>query len=117
MEKTMTEILNGWFAYILATNSGITFVFAGVFVIICGMLVWVQMRRDQFDLRAIISTYKDGHYVPVTDKTLLVGCWVVSSYLVIEHYSDTALTAYLTLWVLNGGVAGWAKIKKLEAEK
>lgn len=113
----MTEILNGWFAYVLANNSVTTFVFAGVLVIVACMLVWVQMRRDQFDLRAIISTYKDGHYVPVTDKTLLVGCWLVSSYLVIEHYTDTALAAYLTLWVLNGGVAGWTKVKKVQAEK
>lgn len=113
----MTEILNGWFAYILTNNSGTTFAFAGMSVILCGVLVWVQMRRDQFDLRAIISTYKDGHYVPVTDKTLLVGCWVVSSYLTIEHYSDTALAAYLALWVANGGIAGWTKVKKVQAEK
>jgi hypothetical protein len=113
----MLEIINGWFAYILSTNSATTFVFAGVLVITACMLVWVQMRKDQFDLRAIISTYKDGHYVPVTDKTLLVGCWLVSSYLVIEHYTDTALAAYLTLWVINGGVAGWTKVKKVEAEK
>lgn len=113
----MAEILNGWFAYVLASASGATIVFAWVLVAVVGVLVRLQMRKDEFDLRAIISTYKDGHYVPVTDKSLLVGCWVVSSYLVIEHYSDTALAAYLTLWVANGGISGWTKVKKVQAEK
>lgn len=113
----MTEILNGWFAYILTSNSGVTFMFAGLSVVLCGLLVWVQMRRDQFDLRAIISTYKDGHYVPVTDKSLLVGCWLVSSYLVIEHYSEAVLAVYLGAWVLNGGISGAIKVKKVQAEK
>jgi drug/metabolite transporter superfamily protein YnfA len=110
----MNEIINGWLAYILSNNSATTFVFAGVVVIVACLLVWVQMRKDQFDLRAIISTYKDGHYVPVTDKTLLVGCWLVSSYLVIDHYSETALAAYLTLWVANSGIRAIYKKNQTE---
>jgi hypothetical protein len=112
----MWDVITGHFAYLLATNSITTFLFAGVLGVVAVLLMWVQMRRDKFDLRAIISTYKDGHYVPVTDKTLLVGCWVVSSYLVIEHYTETALSAYLAFWVINGGVAALAKIGKLKVE-
>lgn len=113
----MGDVLTGYFAYLVSSNSMTTFVFVGILMLVMCMLVWVQMRRDKFDMRAVISTYKDDHYVPVTDKTLLVGCWLVSSYLVIEHYSETALTAYLGLWVANGGIAGWTKVKKVQAEK
>ena len=113
----MTDVLTGWFAYIVSANSGATFWFACIVVLVGMMLVRMQMRKDNFDFRAIISTWKDDHYVPTTDKTLLVGCWLVSSYAVMEHYSDTALGAYLTIWVLNGGIAAWSKVKKAQAEK
>jgi hypothetical protein len=107
----MSEIINGWFAYVIATNSVATFLFAGMIVAIIILLTWMQMLDDKFDLRAIISTYKDGHYVPTTDKTLLVGCWIVSSYAVFEHYSDSLMGVYLGAWVLNGGVAAWSKAR------
>jgi len=105
------DILNGWFAYVLTTNSGVTFIFAGVLFFTAIILVLLQLKDDEFDFRAIISEYRDGHYVPVTAKTLLVGCWLVSTYLTVAHYTETALTAYLGFWVLNGGVAAWSKMR------
>lgn len=114
-DEPMSEVITGYFAYLISSNSVATFLFVGILLLMFGSLVWMQMRKDEFDLRAIISNYVDGKYVPATDKTLLVGSWVVSTYLTIEHYSDTALTAYLGLWVLNGGVKALAT--KLKDDK
>ena len=117
----MSEVLTGYFAYIISNNNVATFLFVGFLAMLFGMLIWMQMRRDTFDLRAIISNYVvvdgEGRYVPATDKTLLVGTWVVTSYLVIEHYTDAALLAYGTLWVVNGGVVVLAKYGKLAGDK
>jgi hypothetical protein len=105
----MSDILSGWLAYVLMNNNVATFIFVGVLLEVIGILIWVQFKKDTFDLRAIYSTYQNGQLVPDTSKSLLVGTWIVSSYLTIEHYSDAAVLAYLTAWVINGGFAALAK--------
>lgn len=101
----MLDIIKGWLAYQFMNNSTTTLIFLGIVVLTACILIWMQFKKDEFDLRALICEMRGEKAVPATDKTLLVGSWIISSYLTIEHYSEGALTAYLTLWVLNGGVA------------
>jgi len=89
--------------FYLPTNA-VTVIF-GFLIIGALWLLWVwQRRKDNFDLRdALTSPGTDGVRRVDTSKTLLVGVFLVSSYLVSDNYSDTALGVYLGAWVINGG--------------
>ena len=92
-------------AYLLVGHSVASIIFLVVLFIAGCVLIYLQLKKDEFDFRAIISSYVVdngvGKYVPDTSKTILVGSWITSSYLVIEHYSEAAIAAYLGFWVLN----------------
>ena len=89
--------------FYLPTNAvTVTFV---LLIIAAIWLLWVwQKKKDNFDLRdALTSPGSDGIRRVDTSKSLLVGVFMVSSYLVADNYSDTALGVYLGAWVINGG--------------
>lgn len=115
--SNLIEMLTNWVAYQLMDHTAASIFFVGILVFIFVFLVWAQFRRDMFDVRAFVCEYKNGQMIPATDKGILVGCWIISSYLVIQHYSDTALGAYLTIWVVNGGFAAIKKFQDLKILK
>ena len=82
----------------------VTLIFGGLLVFVLLLLWRWQTRKDDFDLRdAITVPGPDGIRRVDCSKSLLVGTFLVSSYLVADHYTDTALTIYLGAWVINGG--------------
>lgn len=107
----MSETIHGWIAYVLMNNSGTTFIFLAVLIVMSLILWRMQNKDDSFDLRDVICTYdyKLKKQVAQTAKTLLTGGFIVSSYYLIEHPSDTAFGIYIGAWVLNGGVVAFQK--------
>lgn len=89
-------------------------IFAGLLAFIFLMLFVMQFIKDDFDIRDVICSWdeKNKRKVISTSKSFLAGAFAVSSYVLIEHYSDTALGVYLTAWVANGGVVAWQKTKQ-----
>src|SRR5689334_19805884 len=75
------------------------------------VLIWWHSRDDKFDLRdSITSPGTDGVRRVDTSKTILVGAFLTSSYLLAENYSDTAYGLYLGAWILNGGAVLLQKV-------
>lgn len=119
------EMFTGWVAYQLSDNTIPSIFFVCLIIFLLLFLIWAQFKKgDLFDVRAFVCEYKfigdKGQYVPSTDKGILVGCWLISSYLTIKHYSDVAMGTYLTIWVVNGGFASLSKfhaLKILKGEK
>ena len=75
------------------------------------LLIWWHTRHDTFDIRdAITSPGTDSVRRVDTSKSILVGAFLVSSYWITEHYSDTALGLYLSAWVINGGAVLLQKV-------
>jgi hypothetical protein len=85
--------------------SGIVGIIFLVLMLIAVVMLWKwQMTKDDFDLRdAITAPQPDGARRVETSKFILVGTFLVSSYLIADNYSDTALGVYLGAWVINGG--------------
>jgi hypothetical protein len=115
------QIISGWFAYILMDNSVLSFLFVGLIILI-SILFWKMQRdkNDTFDLKDIICKWDSEHkkQIVATDKSLLTGAFLVSSYYVVHNISDTAYAAYLSAWVLNGGIAVWHRsLQKKEEPK
>lgn len=82
-----------------------------VIVVSALLLVWWHTRHDNFDLRdAITSPGTDGIRRVDTSKSILVGAFLVSSYWITEHFSETALGLYLSAWVINGGAVLLQKV-------
>ena len=113
----MSDWANGWMTYIFVTNSGATFVFIGLAIIILGMLTYAQFQKDEFDVRGWICNYVDGKMIPAPDKTILMGSWIFTSYLLFEHYTESAMTMYITLWIINGGAMILGKVASKFAER
>lgn len=107
----MSDIISGWFAYILSNNSGTTFVFLLLLIVLFALLWHMQNKPDSFDLRDIICSWDATAQKQVvnTSKSILAGTFIVSSYYVMEHTSDISFGAYLLAWVTNGGIAAWQK--------
>lgn len=93
-------------------------VFVLLMVIVFGLLWYMQHKTvdekgnlDTFDLRDIICSPDPDTKKQVvnTAKSFLAGTFLVSSYTLIEHYSDTALGVYLGAWVINGGIVAFQK--------
>lgn len=93
-----------------------------VFVLLLSVLfvlLWLMQHKktdengnpDTFDLRDIICAWDADkkRQTVSTAKSFLAGTFLVSSYTLIEHYSDTALGIYLGAWVLNGGIVAFQK--------
>lgn len=81
---------------------------AAVFLALMGaatvMLYWWHTRADNFNLRdALTSPGTDGVRRVDTSKAILVGVFLVSSYLLADNYSESAFVFYLTAWIVNGG--------------
>ena len=78
-----------------------------------------QNKNDTFDIRDIICSWdaKSKKQIVSTDKTLLAGAFLTSSYVVIHNYSEVALAAYLAAWVTNGGIASYHKLKAKNASQ
>lgn len=101
-------------------NSSTIFVAIMIFVI---LILWYLQRKqkdvngvpDTFDLRDIICSWdaERQRQIVSTPKSFLAGTFLVSSYGLIEHYSDTALGVYLGAWVINGGIVAWQKTQAL----
>jgi hypothetical protein len=91
-----------------------------VLMLLLFLLLWNMQRRtedaqgnpDTFDLRDIICAWDTDkkRQTVSTAKSFLAGTFLVSSYTLIEHYSDTALGIYLGAWVLNGGIVAFQKV-------
>ena len=82
-----------------------------VIVVSAALVVWWHTRHDHFDVRdAITSPGTDGIRRVDTSKSILVGAFLVSSYWITEHYSETALGLYLGAWVINGGAVLLQKV-------
>ena len=68
-------------------------------------------RGSKKDLRdAVTAPGTDGIRRVDTSKSILVGAFLVSSYWITEHYSETALGLYLGAWVINGGAVLLQKV-------
>lgn len=79
------------------------------------VILWHSQRKpDDFDLRDVICSWdnKNKKQTVSTSKTLLTGAFLTASYVLIEHYTETAFGLYLTAWVVNGGVVAFAKTRK-----
>lgn len=79
------------------------------------VMLWMAQRKpDGFDMRDIICSWDKKHEKQIvsTSKALLTGAFLVSSYVLIAHYTETALGLYLTAFVVNGGVVAWQKSRK-----
>lgn len=90
-----------------------------LFILVLALLVLVlrrmQMAKNTFDLKDIICEWTDDKQIVSTSKSLLTGAFIVSSYFVIKNPSELSYGAYLTAWVVNGGIAAWRKVKEAEA--
>ena len=96
--------MSEYLSYFYGPSGIVSVIFALIMVGSVAMLVRWQVRRDDFDLRdAITAPTPDGKRRVDTSKALLVGTFLVSSYLIADNYSDGALGIYLTAWVVNGG--------------
>ena len=101
----------------LPTNT-VTIIFALLFVLAGVLLYRWHTHEDNFNLKdALTSPGTDGIRRVDTSKSVLVGTFLVSSYLVADNYSDTALGVYLGAWVINGGAVLAYKAFKPEAPK
>jgi heme A synthase len=108
------QIIYGWLAYMLMENSGIAMLFVILLLIIAWMLWHSQsVKDDYFDLRDIICSWDDENkrQIVSTNKSLLAGAFLVSSFYVLRNHSDAAFGIYIGAWVLNGGIAAWQKTK------
>jgi hypothetical protein len=97
-------------------------IFIGLLVAALVMLIYAQFKtkdNDTFDLRDIICSWdsKSKKQIVSTDKSLLTGAFFASSYVLIMHYTNEAMFAYLTAWVANGGIAAWHKRSAAPKEK
>lgn len=110
----MIDFLTGWVAYVLTSNSGTTFIFLAVLIVIVVLLWRMQNKPDNFDLRDIICSWDEEHQKQLvnTSKSILAGTFLTSSYYIIEHPTDMAFGAYLLAWVTNGGIAAWQKTQQ-----
>ena len=78
---------------------------------VCLLVYWHTRKDNTFDVRdAITSPGTDGVRRVDTSKSLLVSAFCVSSYWVTENYSDTALTVWLSAWIINGGIVVLQKV-------
>ena len=86
----------------------------GTLIIVGLLLLWQwQTQKNSFDLRdAMTAPGTDGIRRVETGKAILCGTFLVSSYLVADNYSDTALGVYLGAWVINGGAVLVYKVFK-----
>jgi len=90
-------------SFYLPTNA-VTLI-VGILIVVSLLILWQwQRQKDDFDLRdALTAPGTDGIRRVDTSKTILTGTFLVSSYLLADNYSDTALGVYLGAWVVNGG--------------
>lgn len=111
-------VVRGWFAYVLMDNSLLSFLFAGLLTFLILVLWRMQRQPDSFDLRDLICEWNAEHTLQIvsTNKTLLTGAFLTSSYYVIRNSSDAAFFAYLTAWVVNGGITAWQKTQAAKVE-
>lgn len=94
-------------------NLNVSYFFLAVLTIGLLVILWWHSRRDYFDLRdALTSPGTDGIRRVDTSKTILVGAFLTSSYLLADNYSDTAYGLYLGAWILNGGAVLLHKVLK-----
>ena len=90
--------------YFYGPSGIVSIIFIVLMMVALGLLFFWQRRADTFDLRdAITAPGPDNVRRVDTSKAILVGTFLVSSYLVADNYSDAALGVYLTAWVVNGG--------------
>lgn len=82
---------------------------------VLALYLW-HRGSDSFNLKdAFTAPGTDGIRRVDTSKTILMGTFLVSSYLLADNYSETALTIYLGAWVINGGaVLAYKAFSKVE---
>lgn len=96
--------MNGLFTYFSGPSGLLSILVIAIILASVAMLIRWHFQPGDFDLRdALTAPTPDGKRRVDTSKAILVGVFLVSSYLVADNYSEGALGLYLGAWILNGG--------------